>query len=123
MIKPQFILGFWKVIFGGFQQTLLVTITTAVTGLTPPPLNRTMRALAAVNTEGNLSVAEPLSRANPTISLEDARRMYPSIPLDGSGTGAGRVVLVDDVNRGLPARMQIGQFLHHGFWKIQKYST
>ena len=118
----------------------------------PTPMNRTLRALHPINTEGNLSapvasnrfadvmeirakastarvtptaltMAEDLRRANPSISLEEAKRLYPSIPLDGGNaqdagrmaTGSmaagsdgvvptrnARVVLIEEEDNGLP---------------------
>ena len=116
----------------------------------PTPMNRTMRAWQ--RDEGNLSapnapsrrtnvpevrqlassagvpesvmrMASALDRANPMITLEEAKRLYPSIPLDngngqegqpqGSSVAMGsngptaaarstRVVLIDDESNGLP---------------------
>ena len=116
----------------------------------PTPMNRTMRAWQ--RDEGNLSapnapsrrtnvpevrqlassagvpesvmrMANALDRANPVITLEEAKRLYPSIPLDngngqegqpqGSSVAMGsngptaaarstRVVLIDDESNGLP---------------------
>ena len=116
----------------------------------PTPMNRTMRAWQ--KDEGNLSapnapsrrtnvpdvrqlassagvpesvmrMANALDRANPGITLEEAKRLYPSIPLDNGNGQEGqvqapsvamgsngptaaarstRVVLIDDESNGLP---------------------
>ena len=95
------------------------TMETATPAAAIPQRNRTVAALAPVNTEAciatgqtreqftmiqnrrvtadgaqvapqALTVAEALDRSNPSIALRDAQRMYPSI------------ALVDDVDRGLP---------------------
>ena len=128
------------------------TANVDVSAVVPPtPMNRTMRAWQ--RDEGNLSapnapsrrtnvpevrqlassagvpesvmrMATALDRANPVITLEEAKRLYPSIPLAngngqegqppgssvamGSGgpttttTRSARVVLIDDENNGLP---------------------
>ena len=108
-----------------------------------PKMNRVRRALEAVNSEAfittasapkqhsgmrtmmgvqaasagvpqqTMAMAAALDRANPSISLREAQRLYPSIPLDGTapaapatsdkGRGKGkRIVLVEDQERGLP---------------------
>ena len=101
-----------------------------------PKMNRVRRALAAVNSEAMITTASAprqhsgmqsmmgvkaasagvpqqpmalaaaLDRANPSISLREAQRLYPSIPLDGTapaGRGKGkRIVLLEDQERGLP---------------------
>ena len=95
------------------------SMETATPAAAIPQRNRTIAALAPVNTEAcigarqtreqytmvqnmraradgaqvapqALTVAEALDRSNPAIALRDAQRMYPSI------------ALVDDVDRGLP---------------------
>ena len=49
-----------------------------------------------------MTAAEALRHVNPSMSLAEAQNRYPSIPLTGSGSGANRVVLIDDQDRGLP---------------------
>ena len=86
------------------------------------PEVRTLASSAGVPSSV-MRMASALDRANPGITLEEAKRLYPSIPLDnGNGQdghvqvpsvamGSGgpttaarstRVVLVDDENNGLP---------------------
>ena len=102
-----------------------------VTGQTQTMMNRVRRSLMPVNSEAavgvaptpeqytgrqrmgakaasagvplqSMTAAEALRQVNPSVSLAEAQRMHPSIPLDGYGSSSGRVVLVDDYDRGLP---------------------
>lgn len=106
------------------------TATMSASAIVPPtPMNRTLRALQPVNTEHNLSapmtrdrfvdvmnmnvsaapagvpratriMAEDLRRANPSISLQEAQRLYPSIPLDGGNAQDGGRVQTGNVAAG-----------------------
>ena len=69
-----------------------------------------VQAASARVPQQTMALAAALDRANPSISLREAQRLYPSIPLDGTapapsdkGQGKGkRIVLVEDQERGLP---------------------
>ena len=126
-----------------------------------PKMNRVRRALAAVNTEAmittasaprqhsgmqtmmgvqaasarvpqqTMALAAALDRANPSISLREAQRLYPSIPLDGTapapndkGQGKGkRIVLVEDQSEGSRCirtrRCQLALCVSYGTYNIQ----
>ena len=80
----------------------------AIGGVAPTPEQFTGRqtvrskaASAGVPLQAMTS-AEALRHVNPSISVAEARSRYPSIPTDGYGS-SGRVVLIDDQDRGLPA--------------------
>ena len=102
------------------RRSLMPVNSEAIGGVAPTPEQFTGRqavgskaASAGVPLQAMTS-AEALRHANPSISLSEARNLYPSIPLDGHGgygssssgvahgSNSTRVVLIDDIDRGLP---------------------
>ena len=105
----------------------VATAAVNVTAQAPPLMNRVRRSLMPVNSEAAptpeqftgrqamgakaasagiplqaMTAAEALRQVNPSMSLAEAQRRCSSIPLSGYGSSSGRVVLVDDHDRGLP---------------------
>ena len=89
------------------RRSLMPVNSEAIGGVAPTPEQFTGRqtvrskaASAGVPLQAMTS-AEALRHVNPSISIAEARNRYPSIPTDGPGR-SGRVVLIDDQDRGLP---------------------
>ena len=91
-----------------------------------------VKAASAGVPQQPMALAAALDRANPSISLPEAQRLYPSIPLDGTapaapatgdkGRGKGkRIVLVEDQERGLPVytRTEVPAGPVRELWHIQ----
>ena len=93
------------------RRSLMPVNSEVVVGTAPTPEQftgrQTMGAKAAKAASAGIplqamTAAEALRHVNPSLSLAEAQSRYPSIPLTGYGSGAGRVVLIDDQDRGLP---------------------